>query len=1103
MKFSGKAVSLLVISVFLLSGMAAIGSLASPSDGSDESRATHTEVDDATTKFDDAFELQADDVYYGHLNRADDKADYFKIDVLNLTVVNVHVYIIGHDGGTTWVRPPNTPPPWTPGTETAIFATYLLAKPRNDMGIDGAFNYPVRDLCLNMCAPVPGTNTYYINVSLDWSLTPNNFTWDYRLEVSLSPVPTISSGQVVTGTIDLASRDTHWYKIYANYEEEINGSFTIRNFNFGDETERNLDMWVFPDDIGGWPFGTMWDWSAAPNEPTEPVSVLATYRGWFYIKLRGMNHTNNFDVSYSMRLQTSPIPKWTGNITNAYFDRYWHDTDWFKFELNANQPKTGEPGFWNEACYFNMTERADSEHLPDFDLYLFGRSPGSRWLDLLDSSFRNDHPDFFSAERDPNKNTEHVRGAAFYNGTYYVEVNAWNNTGFYDLVRDDIRVDNPVSDMDNLPENAREARAGIFNSHIHQAFDHYDWYKVEAQEKIRVQFDAYKSADLFNVSIFKKDELTNSYVLLGGGWNTWYNFSTNEDHLTNLVNVQVDLTKLGLGAGTYYIACFAAVGAEMATDEITSRAFVYKIERDAEANYELRLWIDGVPPYNRPPQVKQPIPDLIVEEDTDLPNKLNLYEYFEDTDVGDAVLKFRASIISGQLERLVLSTDVLGFLAKEHFNGKVRVKVNAIDRKFLQTSLTWNITFTKVNDPPYLVFDPSEGPYMYTMPEDSLRQFDFKLLTYDVDNNDEINITFPEPDNLEIVIDPSTLVAEVSGAADWFGEETVYFLAKDLQGAETSIPVKFIVENVEDNPSIIKQIGEREIEEEGSLTLSMAEFFMDPDGDDLNFVLSSNLNVAFTFDPVTYVMTMTPDHDWFGFREIWITAVDTTGRTAQQRFQFIVLAVNDPPEIKAVSPPEDTLELREDKDQSFVVLNVSDPEFSILIYSWYLDGDLVGPSNFYNYKPTYRDQGNHELKVVVTDEEGATDDFIWTVIILDVPLPPEGGIASPANKAKFSSSEKVPFVALFYDVDDPTGTSITYQWYIDDKAESTESTFDKKLGEGDHRVKLVVNSGDQSVEKYLNITVEKADSPGFSAPLVMAGLVGGMMAAAAWRRRRL
>ena len=467
--------------------------------------------------------------------------------------------------------------------------------------------------------------------------------------------------------------------------------------------------------------------------------------------------------------------------------------------------------------------------------------------------------------------------------------------------------------------------------------------------------------------------------------------------------------------------------------------------------------------------------------------------------MGDEILRFKAYINMGKLERLVQEGDTLGFLASEDYSGRVVIKVSAIDKKFLQTSLTWNVTFKAVNDPPKLKI-PSNEPYLYTMPEDTIRQFDFKTIVKDVDKNDEVNITWNPSQWVTLTLDPDTLVADVVGKMDWFGEVTITFTARDLNGGETPFDVTFIIENLEDNPVVIKQIGEREILEDTTETLSMAEYFMDPDGDELQFHLSSNLNVNYEVDPTTRVMTLIPDPDWFGFREIWVTGVDSTGRTAQTKFIFIVNPVNDDPVMTSVSPPGVTTTVREEASQSFVVLNVTDPEFSILIYKWYLDGKLVGPSNFYNYRPGYQDQGTHELRVEVTDEEGATAEHIWTIVVSDVPRPPEGGVASPANNAKFLSNEKVPFVALLYDLD---GDAISYEWFIDNKPESTEFNFDKKLDKGKHEVHLIISSGTFKVDKWLNITVENADTPGFEAPTVLTGMTVVVIAMAVWRRRRM
>ena len=313
MRYTRKALTFLLISVLLVSAVPLV--MAAMPDGgngpADETRAdTYTETGDETHRFGDAFELQGGDVYYGNVNRVDDRADYFKVDAVQREVVAVHMYITGHDGQDQWL--PGTDPP-VPGRPTGIFATYLYTGPQNQLAIDGAYNFfNTRHYCLNICAPVPGTNTYYINISMNWFMTPNNFTWEYMLEVDLEQAQVITSGSDVIDSIDIEQRDTHWYKIMANFEDEVFGNFNILNFNTGDPTERDINIWIFPDDLGGYPFSYPWDWSSAPNEPKEPISILSTYDGYFFIKLQGMNHTNSLDVSYSLEMYVRPIPFYPG-----------------------------------------------------------------------------------------------------------------------------------------------------------------------------------------------------------------------------------------------------------------------------------------------------------------------------------------------------------------------------------------------------------------------------------------------------------------------------------------------------------------------------------------------------------------------------------------------------------------------------------------------------------------------------------------------------------------------------------------------------------------------------------------------------------------------
>ena len=320
-----KASTFLVIFALLLSGLVAAISTSVGAVPEEETRAsTYNEDGDETRSFQNAFELQSGDVYSGSLNRVDDRGDYFKIDAVPQDVLNVHLYITGHDGINQWVPPDDAPP--SPGLPTGIFRTYLytgLSLAERTTPIDGAFNFFfTRHYVLNMCAPVPNTNAYYINVSIDWFMTPNNFTWEYRLDLDITQARVITNGNAVNDVVDMDLRDTHWFRLTAKFEDEVNGSVEVRNFNSGDPTERDMNIWIFPDDLGGYPFSYPWDWSAAPNEPIEPIDLLSTYNGDYFIKVRAMNHTNNLPVTYRLEMYNHQIPEFpdTG-VPNMYFDR--------------------------------------------------------------------------------------------------------------------------------------------------------------------------------------------------------------------------------------------------------------------------------------------------------------------------------------------------------------------------------------------------------------------------------------------------------------------------------------------------------------------------------------------------------------------------------------------------------------------------------------------------------------------------------------------------------------------------------------------------------------------------------------------------------------
>ena len=776
-----------------------------------------------------------------------------------------------------------------------------------------------------------------------------------------------------------------------------------------------------------------------------------------------MNHDNTLPCTYRLEVYTSAVPEFPEDgVQGVYFDRYRHDTDWYRFDMGANQLSDDKPGLWNDMRLFNMTERADAEDLPDFDLYLFGRVPGYRSLDLLDSSFRSDHATFLDPVRDPNRNTEEVHAAAFYNGTYYLEVNAYNNTGYYD-----VRMETPdmiLSDDDNLPVRATGISSGVYESYIHQAFDHYDWYKVKALDDLRVQFDSFKGTDTFNLSIYRWDALDERFELITGDWNTRFNLTSREDQISHLIDVTIRLADFGLGAGTYYIAVFAAVASDIAVDSVSGRPYSYVTDGNAEAHYELRVWSDYVPP--TPVELIR-IPPVQVEEGTNLLEHVDLHDHFVSRNVGDS-LRFKATVTSGKVSELVLMDDILGVVADDDYVGWVRIKVSAISEDYLTHSQNWNIEYTSVNDAPRLV-DPSTA-ISFEMPEDSIRALDLSQIFWDVDRGDRLAITVDPSDHLTIEVDPETLVANITSAPDWFGTETVTIVATDTEGASIEVPIEIVVVNVQDAPVMLREIGTITMDEDTIFDQDLSQYLYDADGDELEVFISADTYIGHTYDAATNMMTLEPILNYHGYRVLWLTAMDSTGNRVQMQFWLEVVAVPDPPKIVLWSPVDLAVTVREGGQLTMTALQTMDPDSSVLFFRWYLDGSFVGPSISYTYKPGINDQGAHEVTVEVEDETGLKDSVTWTVTVEDVSHPPEGGIATPGQDGRFREGEPITFIAMFYD---PDSEDLDYKWFINGDEVSSDPAFEKALDDGDHKITLLVSSNGDAVTQEVDISVEE------------------------------
>jgi len=77
----------------MLSGLVGlIGTATAEGDGSGESRATFYEgATDETQSYMNSKRVNSGDIYYGHVDRVNDKSDYFQLDAAFQSIINAHV----------------------------------------------------------------------------------------------------------------------------------------------------------------------------------------------------------------------------------------------------------------------------------------------------------------------------------------------------------------------------------------------------------------------------------------------------------------------------------------------------------------------------------------------------------------------------------------------------------------------------------------------------------------------------------------------------------------------------------------------------------------------------------------------------------------------------------------------------------------------------------------------------------------------------------------------------------------------------------------------------------------------------------------------------
>ncbi|MCI0494961.1 PKD domain-containing protein, partial [candidate division KSB1 bacterium] len=156
--------------------------------------------------------------------------------------------------------------------------------------------------------------------------------------------------------------------------------------------------------------------------------------------------------------------------------------------------------------------------------------------------------------------------------------------------------------------------------------------------------------------------------------------------------------------------------------------------------------------------------------------------------------------------------------------------------------------------------------------------------------------------NLEAKIDANRIATIRPINENWFGSETLTFIAIDPAQLKDSTSTLFTVKNVND-PPVVTRIPQQYIYEgeERFTPINLDNYVTDVDNAKSEIIWSLERNVKLSYEIENRILTVFPlDLEWAGVEELLIIAKDPGGLTDTSITKFKVNGINDPPVISEI-----------------------------------------------------------------------------------------------------------------------------------------------------------------------------------------------------------
>jgi len=392
---------------------------------------------------------------------------------------------------------------------------------------------------------------------------------------------------------------------------------------------------------------------------------------------------------------------------------------------------------------------------------------------------------------------------------------------------------------------------------------------------------------------------------------------------------------------------------------------------------------------NRAPVVS--IPDGVVKEGETL--RLYLRGFASDPD-GDEVT-FEISEGPGSIEdgNYIFTPDF-------DSEGSHEVKLLVTDSEGAESIGKFTITVENVNRPPAKILPSLSTTIMETF----TLSLDLKSLFIDPDG-DELSY---EVEGFGSILNSSYSCSPGYGDQ---GEKAATVTASDPFGLSESMLIKIDVRDKNRDPELSVSDMTTSIREGFTLKIDLGTLFSDPDDDELVFTITGPGEIEDGY------YSYSPDYSEAGEKSVVISATDSKGGSTSLPIHISVLDVNRAPVVSipdGVVKEGETLRLylrgfASDPDGDEVTFEISEGPGSIE------DGNYI-------FTPDFDSEGSHEVKLLVTDSEGAESIGKFTITVENVNRPPNAFI--PDGTAK-TGSEYSLYLRGF--ARDPDGDKVAFK----------------------------------------------------------------------------